>query len=61
MRLDTYDDMPSGLRKYLSYYGWHFNKNLCDFATRNMKRQGGLKITTYTKKIFRSFNETIWN
>jgi hypothetical protein len=38
MRLDTYDDMPSGLRKYLSYYGWHFNKNLCDFATRNMKR-----------------------
>lgn len=50
MRLDTYDEMPSGLKKYLSYYGWHFNKNLCDFATKNMKRQGGLKITPYTKE-----------
>jgi hypothetical protein len=50
MRLDTYDDMPSGLKKYLSYYGWHFNKNLCDFAVKHMRKQGGIKIAPYTKE-----------
>lgn len=50
MRLDSYDTLPSGLRQYLSYYGWHFNKKLCDFAVRQMKRQGGLKIVPYTKE-----------
>lgn len=50
MRLDIYDDMPSGLKEYLSYYGWHFNKKLCDFAVSKMRRQGGIKIAPYTKE-----------
>lgn len=50
MRLDSYDTLPSGLRQYLSYYGWHFNKKLCDFAVKQMKRQGGIKIAPYTKE-----------
>lgn len=58
MRLDTYDDMPSGLRKYLSYYGWHFNKNLCDFAVKHMRKQGGIKITPYTKESLEALMKT---
>lgn len=36
-RLDMYDDMPSGFREYLSLYGWHFSKKMCDFAVSRMK------------------------
>lgn len=50
MRLDTYSKLPSGLEDYLSYYGWHFNKKLCDFAVSHMKKQGGIKLTPYTKE-----------
>lgn len=36
-RLDTYDDMPSGMRKYLSLYGWHFSEGMFDWAVSMMK------------------------
>ena len=32
MRLDMYDEFPSGMKAYLSQYGWHFSKAMCDFA-----------------------------
>lgn len=50
MRLDIYDKMPSGLEDYLTYYGWHFSKKLCDFATNKMRKQGDAKIVPYTKE-----------
>ena len=50
MRLDTYDTMPSGMKEYLSYYGWHFNKKLCDYAVNKMRKAGGTKIAAYTKE-----------
>ena len=50
MRLDIYDKMPSGLEDYLTYYGWHFSKKLCDFATNKMRKQGDTKIVPYTKE-----------
>jgi hypothetical protein len=34
--LDFYDDRPSGMKRYLKYYGQHFNKKLCDFAVSKM-------------------------
>ncbi len=37
MRLDTYDDRPSSMKRYLRYYGEHFNKKLCEFAVSKMK------------------------
>ena len=37
MRLDLYDDRPSSMKRYLRYYGEHFNKKLCDFAVSKMK------------------------
>ena len=51
MRLDQYDTMPSGLQEYLSYYGWHFNKKLCEFATSKLlSRMGNTKVVPYTKE-----------
>ena len=36
MRLDSRDSFPSGMEDYLSIYGWHFSKKMCDWATSNM-------------------------
>ena len=35
--LDYYDDRPTSMKRYLKYYGKHFNKKLCDFAVSKMK------------------------
>lgn len=51
MRLDQRDTLPSGLIEYLSYYGWHFNKKLCEFASSKLKSRSGIpKVTSYTKE-----------
>ena len=34
--LNIYDDRPSSMKRYLKYYGQHFNKKLCDFAVSKM-------------------------
>ena len=34
--LDIYDDRPSSMKRYLKYFGPHFNKKLCDFAISKM-------------------------
>lgn len=31
--------VPEDMEQYLSFYGWHFNKTLCKFATDMMKRE----------------------
>jgi len=36
-RLDMYDSLPSGMRKYLSRYGWHFSRKMCEWAVSRMK------------------------
>lgn len=50
MRLDDREEFPTGLEKYLSMYGWHFSKKLCQWAISNMKKEGGEKITPITKE-----------
>lgn len=44
MRLDLYDDRPTSMKRYLKYYGEHFNKKLCDFAVSKMNH-GKIPIT----------------
>ena len=36
MRLDNYGAYPSGMKEYLSIYGWHFSKKMCDWAVSRM-------------------------
>lgn len=38
MPLDIYDELPRAMRRYLSHYGWHFNKALCEYACSLMRR-----------------------
>lgn len=38
-RLDMYERMPSGMEEFLSTYGWHFSKKLCEWAVKRMKRK----------------------
>ncbi len=41
--LDQYDQRPSDMIKYLSNYGWHFTRKMCEFAVSQM-RKGGKRI-----------------
>jgi hypothetical protein len=48
-RLDSRERFPSGMEGYLSAYGWHFSKKMCDWAVSKMRKKGE-KITPYTKE-----------
>ena len=37
--LDTYDDIPRPMKKYLSEHGPHFNKGLYEFAVSKMYKE----------------------
>ncbi|MCM1731281.1 hypothetical protein [Bacteroides uniformis] len=36
--LDIRDKRPEEMEAYLSNFGWHFNKKMCDFAVSLMKK-----------------------
>lgn len=42
--LSQYDIKPKYMINYIRYYGYHFNKALCEFAVSKMKKKEGLKI-----------------
>lgn len=37
--LDYMDDFPKSMRRYLDYYGWHFNKASYEFAANLMWKE----------------------
>ena len=41
--------IPSDMEQYMSFYGMHFNKKLCDFAVGQMEKED--KATGVMKKI----------
>ena len=60
-RLDLREDFPSGMKEYLSYYGWHFSKKMCCWASSRMyKEVNGKKeyIKPYTRETFDELLET---
>lgn len=38
-RLDSRGSLPSGMEEYLSHYGWHFSKKMCQWASSKMYRK----------------------
>lgn len=48
--LDTYGVLPSGMRNYISNYGFHFSKKACDFAISLMKGKNGEAIGKISKE-----------
>lgn len=51
MRLDSKDKFSDAFEEYLSRYGWHFSKKMCEWAASNMKKDDGKKIVPYTKEV----------
>ena len=49
-RLDTYDTMPKAMKAYLSNYGWHFNKHLCEWAISMMRDRNKAKLPLMDKE-----------
>lgn len=49
-RLDYYDILPKGMDAYLSHYGWHFSKAMCEWAVGNMKDRNKRKVTMRPKE-----------
>lgn len=48
-RLDIYDELSEGMKKYLSTYGWHFSKRAFEWAVSKMKDRNGQKVQPMTK------------
>ena len=42
MRLDAREVFPSGMEEYLSQYGWHFSKKMCEWAVSRMYKRNSL-------------------
>lgn len=42
MRLDAREVFPSGMEEYLSQYGWHFSKKMCEWAVSKMYKRNSL-------------------
>ena len=62
--LDSYDIMPTNMRKYLQNYGWHFNKALYEYAVSLMRKDNS-KVEPIAKefvdKILRQYNISLDN
>ena len=62
--LDQYDQRPKDMIKYLSNYGWHFTRKMCEFATKHMIK-GGKRLSALDKEkvdtILRNANVTLEN
>lgn len=53
MRLDARSTFPTGMEKYLEFYGWHFSKKMAEWAASMMYKKKDNKkeyITPYTKQ-----------
>lgn len=48
-RLDTYDKMPPAMKNYLSLYGWHFSKKMCEWTVSKMEVEN--KTTKQKEKL----------
>ena len=38
--LDAYDYKPKEMIAYLRQNGWHFNKKMCEWAVKQMRKNG---------------------
>lgn len=47
-RLDERTGYPSGMEEYLSFYGWHFSKKMCQWAVSMMYKEGHTPIEPIT-------------
>ena len=65
MRLDYYDIRPEGMDVYLSHYGYHFSKKMCEWAVSRMRDKNGKSMDFRDKesveKVLSSYGVEIQN
>ena len=61
MPLDIYDDRPTSMKRYLKYYGQHFNNKLCGFAVSRMKHGKPPVTKTTVEEILNKYNIVLKN
>ena len=49
-RLDYYEVFPEGMEVYLSYYGWHFSKKMCEWAVKHMRDRSNKPVAMIDKE-----------
>lgn len=59
--LDIYDDRPSDMKRYLRYYGQHFNKKLCEFAVSKMNHGKSPMAKEKVDELLRKYNISLDN
>lgn len=47
--LDSHDLFPSGMREYISNYGFHFSRKAFEYAVSLMRNRNGEKVSPLTK------------
>ena len=57
--LDYYDDRPASMKRYLKYYGQHFNKKLCNFAVSKMDHDKDPVSKEMVDNILKKHNVTL--
>ena len=62
--LDIYDKRPAAMVNYLSHYGWHFSKKMCEFAVGKMKKDSK-RLSPITKdklkELLQAYDVTVEN
>lgn len=61
MRLDSKDSFPTGMKQYLSYYGWHFSKAMCDWAVSMMYKRNAANKKEYIQPLTKEQVNTLLN
>ena len=59
--LDIYDDRPTSMKRYLKYFGMHFNKKLCQFAVSKMDHGKTPVQKEEVEAILNKYNVTLDN
>lgn len=49
-RFDYYDILPDGMDAYLSHYGWHFSKAMCEWAISKMRDRNNDELVVRSKE-----------
>ena len=59
--LNLYDDRPTSMKRYLKYFGQHFNKKLCQFAVSKMKHGKTPVTKEQVDEILKRYNISLDN
>lgn len=58
-RLDSFGSYPSGMKEYLSAYGWHFSRKMCEWAISRMYKTDKSGNRTYIQELSKDYIDNL--